>query len=197
MTSDSLDIDDLLAHSGWVRALALRLVKDAQTADDVVQDTWMAALRHPPGRDRPLRPWLRTVVRNLVRRRHLNEERRSRREQASPRAAGESRERRTLGRGGGAAASCPGRHGLARTLSQRVAAPLAGPGTRNPRNKFHERQMREGLGRILGQDGSRGRNFIGTEPEQESGPGGVLFWMESAPVAREGSAEKVMTLVPY
>lgn len=83
MTSNSLDIDDLLAHSGWVRSLALRLVKDAQTADDVVQDTWMAALRHPPGQDRPLRPWLGTVVRNLVRRRQASEKWRTRREQDS------------------------------------------------------------------------------------------------------------------
>ena len=85
MTSESLDIDDLLAHSGWVRSLAIRLLRDSNSADDVVQETWVAALRHPPEAGRPLRPWLATVVRNLVRRKHRTDQRRSRREQDAPR----------------------------------------------------------------------------------------------------------------
>jgi|GEM_PF-1799444 len=84
MTSESLDLDELLAHSGWVRSLAIRLLRDTHAADDVVQDTWVAALRHPPEAGRPLRPWLATVVRNLVRRRHRTDSRRSRREQEAP-----------------------------------------------------------------------------------------------------------------
>src|SRR5262249_13100702 len=39
-------------------------------ADDLVQDTWVAALRRPPGRPGPLRPWLGQVLRNFARMRH-------------------------------------------------------------------------------------------------------------------------------
>ena len=38
-------IDDLLAHAGWVRGLALSLVRDPGAADDLVQETWLAAMR--------------------------------------------------------------------------------------------------------------------------------------------------------
>src|SRR5688572_16135271 len=58
---------DLLAHAAWLRRLALRLVRDAGVADDVLQDTWVAALRHPPDRTRPPRQWLAAVARNVVR----------------------------------------------------------------------------------------------------------------------------------
>src|SRR5262245_22609402 len=62
--------EDLLAHSGWLRRLAVSLVGPAAGADDLVQETWLAALRHPPERDGPLRPWLGRVLRNLVKMRH-------------------------------------------------------------------------------------------------------------------------------
>lgn len=39
---------DLLAHAGALRALARRILRDADAAEDVVQDTWMAALERPP-----------------------------------------------------------------------------------------------------------------------------------------------------
>ena len=46
--------EDLLAHSQWARALARTLVRDAATAEDLVQETWVAALKRPPRADRPL-----------------------------------------------------------------------------------------------------------------------------------------------
>jgi len=58
--------DDLLDHTGWIRNLARSLVADAATADDVVQETWLAALRHRPRSDRPLRPWLARVLRRQI-----------------------------------------------------------------------------------------------------------------------------------
>lgn len=61
----SLTADQLLAEAAWLRRLALRLV-DPGSAEDVVQDTWEAALKARPESDRPLRPWLGTVMRNLV-----------------------------------------------------------------------------------------------------------------------------------
>lgn len=60
-------LDALLAEAGWLRALAASLVSDPATADDLVQETWLAALRSPPSADRPLRPWLRTVLENFLR----------------------------------------------------------------------------------------------------------------------------------
>ena len=64
---DLATLDDLLAHAGWTRALAVRLLGDPDEADDVLQETWLNALKLPPERRRALRPWLATVVRNLVR----------------------------------------------------------------------------------------------------------------------------------
>lgn len=56
--------EQLQQHSHWVKALAHRLVADAAEADDLVQETWMAAMRtHPPAG--ALRPWLGGVLRNL------------------------------------------------------------------------------------------------------------------------------------
>ncbi|QDU65193.1 RNA polymerase sigma factor [Engelhardtia mirabilis] len=64
--TDTIPIETLLAEQGWMRSLALALLRDAQVADDVVQDAVLAALRRPPASDRPLRPWLRAVVRNVA-----------------------------------------------------------------------------------------------------------------------------------
>jgi RNA polymerase sigma-70 factor (ECF subfamily) len=57
---------ELLAHRRFVFALAKRLVRDAETAEDVTQDAMVALL----GAKRPdaVRPWLRTVVRNVAHR---------------------------------------------------------------------------------------------------------------------------------
>lgn len=59
-------IDELLQQAAWTRRLARSLVRDDALAEDVAQDVWLAASRRPPRAAEPLRPWLRTVVRNLV-----------------------------------------------------------------------------------------------------------------------------------
>ncbi|MFN0245234.1 MAG: sigma-70 family RNA polymerase sigma factor [Planctomycetota bacterium] len=56
----------LLSHTGFVRHLALRLLRDAHEAEDVVQQVFLAALRRPPEPSRPLRPWLTRVAHNLA-----------------------------------------------------------------------------------------------------------------------------------
>jgi RNA polymerase sigma-70 factor (ECF subfamily) len=63
----AITLDTLLDNSGWVRALALSLVRDEQRADDLVQETWLRALQTPPTRVETARGWLATVLRNLVR----------------------------------------------------------------------------------------------------------------------------------
>lgn len=70
----------LLQHSQWVRRLAGSLVRDDALADDLTQETWAAALAHPPTPGLPVRPWLAQVLRNLVRMRFRGDRRRQGRE---------------------------------------------------------------------------------------------------------------------
>jgi RNA polymerase sigma factor (sigma-70 family) len=76
------DVRDLLAHADWLRGLATRLL-DETNAEDVVQETWVAALRSPPaGPAEEARPWLATVLRNFARRRWRTAEVQRRAEEA-------------------------------------------------------------------------------------------------------------------
>jgi RNA polymerase sigma factor (sigma-70 family) len=47
-----------------LHALARSLVHGDADADDLLQETAIAAMEHPPDQDRPVRPWLATVLRN-------------------------------------------------------------------------------------------------------------------------------------
>ncbi len=58
---------ELLAHAAWLRGLAAVLARNDLDADDVVQETWLAAIRTPPDAHRPPRPWLSQVMRNVAR----------------------------------------------------------------------------------------------------------------------------------
>lgn len=80
-----LPIEDLLAHSDWVRRLVSGLVFDPSRADDAVQETWAAALERPPREDVDLRAWLAAVARNAVRKLGRGESRRKHREQVAAR----------------------------------------------------------------------------------------------------------------
>jgi RNA polymerase sigma factor (sigma-70 family) len=78
-----MKVEELLAEAAWLRELAVRLAGDADAADDLVQETWMAAMRGAPERRESARPWLATVLRNAWRMRARSEGRRSAREQAA------------------------------------------------------------------------------------------------------------------
>ena len=52
-TAAGTELPALLAHSAWVRRLAGCLVRDDALADDLTQETWLAALRHPPAAELP------------------------------------------------------------------------------------------------------------------------------------------------
>jgi RNA polymerase sigma-70 factor (ECF subfamily) len=82
-TASPVTVDELLAHAGWARRLALRLTAGDDSADDLVQEAWIAAAAHPPASDRPLRPWLAVVLRNLFLKRRLGDRRREAREAAA------------------------------------------------------------------------------------------------------------------
>src|SRR5262245_4353473 len=62
--ASGVPLERLLAHSAWGRRLARALVHDESRADDVEQDAWLAALRHPPRHDAGLKSWLRRLVRH-------------------------------------------------------------------------------------------------------------------------------------
>ena len=85
-TRPAYDLEAVLAHSSWVRALAERLVRDPGEADDIVQETWIAADRHRPGLETGLRPWLAGVVRKLALRKRRDRARVERRERAGARS---------------------------------------------------------------------------------------------------------------
>ena len=74
-SKEKIDAEWLLAQMGWVRRLALHLVGDESIADDVAQETWLAAHERAPAAP-PLarmRGWLRTVAVNFARRRRRDE----------------------------------------------------------------------------------------------------------------------------
>ena len=62
-THQSITPEEILAHAAWLNRLARQLVNATAAADDIAQETWVAAVRTPPERGRPLRPWLGEVVR--------------------------------------------------------------------------------------------------------------------------------------
>ncbi|HEX6882111.1 MAG TPA: sigma-70 family RNA polymerase sigma factor [Planctomycetota bacterium] len=73
--------DELPAHAAWVRRLARSLVRDEAAADDLAQETALAALELEQ-RPAALRPWLVRVTRNFARRGWRARARRSARERA-------------------------------------------------------------------------------------------------------------------
>jgi RNA polymerase sigma-70 factor (ECF subfamily) len=84
----SITPEALLAHHQWVRALARSLVRDPNEADDLVQETWLAALRNPPRQAGSIRAWLGRVLRNSARQAARSEGRRGAREHAVARPEG-------------------------------------------------------------------------------------------------------------
>jgi RNA polymerase sigma factor (sigma-70 family) len=70
----------LLGEADWITSLARALVHDRATADDAVQDTWLAVLRAGPRAMLDPRPWLATILRRRVQRLARGERRRQRRD---------------------------------------------------------------------------------------------------------------------
>ncbi|MBK7874181.1 MAG: sigma-70 family RNA polymerase sigma factor [Planctomycetes bacterium] len=85
--SDSM-LTALLAEQDWVRRLARGLASDAARADDLAQESWLAALRHPPRDARNLRAWFARVVKSQARDAARGDARRRRREEEHARELG-------------------------------------------------------------------------------------------------------------
>src|SRR5262249_1351503 len=75
----------------WIRALAHSLVRDPDRAEDLAQDTVVAALETSPSGIRLPRSWLATVTLNLWRHRGRTEQRRRDRESAAAELAARER----------------------------------------------------------------------------------------------------------
>ena len=87
MEADPIQLEQLLAQRDWLRRLALRLVHDADAAEDLTQDALILAMeRGGASREgnstRALRGWLSTVVRRLSAQRFRSGARRRAREAA-------------------------------------------------------------------------------------------------------------------
>lgn len=85
-----LDVDTLLAHRAWVRALSRSIVADPGRADDVEQATWLTALRRPPTDATGLRAWFSRVVHSRARDASREAKRRAVREELALRRGAES-----------------------------------------------------------------------------------------------------------
>lgn len=80
----SIDLDKLLRHQDWLRDLVRVLVTDDHRAEDVVQETWLAAVKHPPGPG-SVRGWLYHAARNIALRARDREVSQVQRERAAAR----------------------------------------------------------------------------------------------------------------
>ncbi|MBV8757936.1 MAG: sigma-70 family RNA polymerase sigma factor, partial [Deltaproteobacteria bacterium] len=74
-------MNDAIAELAGMRALARALAHG--DADDLLQDAAVTALEHPPATDRPVKPWLATVILNRWRMNRRAEARRRVREQVA------------------------------------------------------------------------------------------------------------------
>jgi RNA polymerase sigma-70 factor (ECF subfamily) len=82
MTYSPVTLESLLSHQTWALRVARRLVREEDEAEDLVQRTWMAALRRPPQSQAGAKAWIRKVILNLARERHRRNQARIRHEEA-------------------------------------------------------------------------------------------------------------------
>ncbi|MBK9388155.1 MAG: sigma-70 family RNA polymerase sigma factor [Planctomycetes bacterium] len=80
--SQDLSPERLRAHERWLRRLARSVASPIATADDLAQETWLAALRARPDERGSLRPWLASVLRKLGAKQLRGTARAARRERA-------------------------------------------------------------------------------------------------------------------
>lgn len=77
-----MSIESLIEHEPFVRRYVRSLVHGAPEADDVVQETWLAAIHRPPEQVENPRGWLAAVARNALRGMRRSGGRRAAREEA-------------------------------------------------------------------------------------------------------------------
>jgi RNA polymerase sigma-70 factor (ECF subfamily) len=72
--------EQLLQDAAWLKGLARTLAHDSDDADDLVQESWIAAWQRQPDASRPMRAWLTKVVRDLAGMKRRSDQRRVARE---------------------------------------------------------------------------------------------------------------------
>ena len=82
-TSAELTADGIAAQAQWLRRLTRSLVVQEDRADDVLQETLLAALQHQGRPVRSIRPWLAQVAFNLARKLWTEDSRRREKERDS------------------------------------------------------------------------------------------------------------------
>jgi len=92
MPAEDVAIESLLADDRFVRTLARRIVRDAASAEDVVQETYLEALRRRPSAAVSLRGWAGAVIRHLASNLRRSQARRERRERRAARPEGQAPE---------------------------------------------------------------------------------------------------------
>ncbi|MHC4956730.1 MAG: RNA polymerase sigma factor [Planctomycetota bacterium] len=78
------EVEALLVHEPFVRGVARALLRGDPRVEDVVQDTWVAALQGTPRDPAATRGWLAGIVRNIVRTRLRRDAVRARNRPAAP-----------------------------------------------------------------------------------------------------------------
>ncbi|MCP5022595.1 MAG: sigma-70 family RNA polymerase sigma factor, partial [bacterium] len=66
----TIGIETLLEHEPFVRSILRGLVSDENQVQDLVQETWVRAMRRPPQEAGAIKGWLTRVAKNLVRDSH-------------------------------------------------------------------------------------------------------------------------------
>jgi len=79
-----LSPEQLLQDAAWLKGLARTLARDRDDADDLVQESWIAAWQRQPDASRPMRAWLTKVVRDVAGMKRRSEQRRVAREAITP-----------------------------------------------------------------------------------------------------------------
>jgi RNA polymerase sigma-70 factor (ECF subfamily) len=83
MTIPAIPLGELEAQAPFLRRLARALVRDEDAAADLVQETWVAALRKGPREGEETRGWLARLLRNRARSGRRGAARRTERERAA------------------------------------------------------------------------------------------------------------------
>ncbi len=97
MTSQPFNVElHLRQHGDAMRRLAVELLRDAASADDVTQEVWLRAVRQPPRHATSVGGWLATVVKNVAGSLRRGERRRGAYEAAGAQARGDEVEDHTL-----------------------------------------------------------------------------------------------------
>lgn len=98
MQPTPVDPEFVLQHAAHVRALAARLVFDGTRAEDLAQETWLAALRNAPQSMTSPRGWLARIAQRRAVQDWRTESARAAREQTAARAEGVASESEVLER---------------------------------------------------------------------------------------------------